>query len=130
MARRLINRKKKKKKKKKKTVQESIVYNLSQQKRFFVDVTLKSSMTHYRLTTFGYLRHFPLQNSVLTAIWWHKKFSFYCNFLGQKRSFTLKTRRGNKKFFCFFCVFFLCVFFFFFFFAHNVTYSRIFATLR
>ena len=30
-------------------VLEMIVYNLSQQKRFFADVTLKSSMAHYRL---------------------------------------------------------------------------------
>ena len=35
-------------------VSEIIVYNLYQQKRFFVDVTLKSSMVHYRLMTLGY----------------------------------------------------------------------------
>ena len=35
-------------------VSEIIVYNLSQQKRFFVDVTLKSSMAHYKLMTSGY----------------------------------------------------------------------------
>ena len=34
-------------------VSEIIVYNLSQQKRFFVDVTLKSSMAHYSLMTFS-----------------------------------------------------------------------------
>ena len=37
---------------------EIIVYNLSQQKRFFVDVTLKSSMAHYRLLTFDYFATF------------------------------------------------------------------------
>ena len=51
MARRLINRKKKK-------VSEIIAYNLYQQKCFFVDVTLKSSMAHYRLMTFGYFAIF------------------------------------------------------------------------
>ena len=34
------------KKKKTQNVSEIIVYNLSQQKRFFVDVTLKFSMAH------------------------------------------------------------------------------------
>ena len=48
-------------------VLEIIVYNLSQQKRFFVSVTLKSSMAHYRLKTFDYFRHFRLQNGTLTA---------------------------------------------------------------
>ena len=35
-------------------VPEIIVYNLSLQKRFFVDVTLKSSVAHCRLMTFDY----------------------------------------------------------------------------
>ena len=39
-------------------VSEIIVYNLSQQKRFFVDVTLKSSMAYYKLMTFGYFATF------------------------------------------------------------------------
>ena len=65
-------------------VSEIIAYNLSQQKRFFVDVTLKSSMAHYRSMTFVvFLRHFRLQNGILTAIWWHKKFSVIAIFLGR-----------------------------------------------
>ena len=46
-------------------VSEIIVFNLSQQKRFFVDVTQNSSMAHYRLIC-AFLR---LQNGILTAIW-------------------------------------------------------------
>ena len=53
MARILINRKKKTQK-----VSEIIAYNRYQQKCFFVDVTLKSSMAHYRLMTFGYFAIF------------------------------------------------------------------------
>ena len=53
MARRLFNRKKKTQ-----HVSKIIVYNLYRQKRFFVDVTLKSSMAHYRLMTFGYFATF------------------------------------------------------------------------
>ena len=36
-----------------KHISELFVYNLSQQKRFFVNVTLISSMAHYRLMTFA-----------------------------------------------------------------------------
>ena len=79
MARRLINRKKTQ------NVSEIIVYNLSQQKRFFVDVTLKSSMAHYRLMTFGYFATFSSSkrhpNSYLMA----QKVFGYCNCFGQKR---------------------------------------------
>ena len=39
-------------------VSESIVYNLSQQKRFFVDVTVKSSIALYRLMTFVHFATF------------------------------------------------------------------------
>ena len=81
MARRLINRKNTQ------NVSEIIVYNLSKQKRFFVDVMLKSSMAHYRLMTFGYFATFSSSkrhpNSYLVA---QKVFDYY-NFLGQKRSF-------------------------------------------
>ena len=61
------------------------VYNLSQQKRFFVDVTLKPSMAHYRLMTFSYFSTFSSSklhpNSYLVA----QEVFGYCNFLGQKR---------------------------------------------
>ena len=40
-------------------ISEIIVYILSQQKRFFVDVCFKSSMVHFRLMTFGYFATFP-----------------------------------------------------------------------
>ena len=69
-------------------VSEIVVYNLSQQKRFFVNVTLKFSMAHYRLIRFGYFatcssakRH---PNSYLAA----QNVFGYCKFLGQKWSFT------------------------------------------
>ena len=69
-------------------VSEIIVYDLSQQKRFFVDVSLKSSMTHYRLLTFDYFATFSTSkqrpNSYLVA----QKVFGYFSFLGQKRSFT------------------------------------------
>ena len=72
---------------KKQTVLEIIIYNLSQQKRFF-DVTLKSSMAYYRLMAFHYFATFLTSkrhpNSYLVA----QKVFGYCNFLGQKRSFT------------------------------------------
>ena len=71
-------------------VSEIIVYNLYQQKRFYVDVTLNSSKAHYRLMTFGYFATFSSSkrhpNSYLVA----QLFFGYYNFLGQKRSFTLK----------------------------------------
>ena len=69
-------------------VSEIFVYNLSQHKRFFVDVMLKSSMAHYRLMAFGYFAIFSYSkrhpNSYLVA----QKVFGYCNFLGQKPSFT------------------------------------------
>ena len=50
---------------------EIIAHNLYQQKRFFVDVTLKSSTAHYRLMTFGYFATFSSSkrhpNSYLVA---------------------------------------------------------------
>ena len=50
---------------------EIIVYNLSQQKRVFVDVTLNSSMAHYRLIMFDYFVTFSSSkrhpNSYLVA---------------------------------------------------------------
>ena len=52
MARCLIKRKKTQ------NVSEIIVYSLYQQKRFFVDVALKSSMAYYRLMTVGYFAKF------------------------------------------------------------------------
>ena len=70
------------------TVSEIIVYNLYQQKRFLVDVTLKSSMAHYSLMTFGdfatFLSSKPHPNSYLVA----QILFGYCNFLGHKRSFS------------------------------------------
>ena len=65
------------------TVLEIIVYKLSQQKRFFVDVTLKSSMVHYRLMTFDYFATFSSSkrhpNSYLVA----QKFLVIAMFLGR-----------------------------------------------
>ena len=53
-----------------------------------VDITLKSSMVHYRYTTFGYFATFSSSkghpNSYLVA----QNYFGYCNFLGQKRSLT------------------------------------------
>ena len=60
-----------------------IVYNLYQQKRFFVDVTLKSSMAHYRLMTLGYFATFSSLNGILTVIWLHKIVSVIAIFLGR-----------------------------------------------
>ena len=98
-------------------VSKIIVYNLYKQKRFFVDVTLKSSMAHYRLTTFGYFATFSSSkrhhNSYLVA----QTFFGYCNFhtddLSVAKSLKLpdlilsllrllKTPRGYKTFFFFF----------------------------
>ena len=73
--------------KKHKLCQKLLFYNLSRQKRFFVDVRLKSSMAHYRLMTFGHFATFSSSkqhpNSYLVA----QKVFGYCNFLGQKWSF-------------------------------------------
>ena len=75
-------------KKKKKNVLKIIVYNLSQQKRFFVAVTL--NITGYRRSII--LRHFRLQNGILTAIWWLKKFSVIAIFLGKFYLYLYYTR--------------------------------------
>ena len=81
-----------KKKKKTQNVSEIIVYNLSQQKRFFVDVTLKSSMAHYRLMTFGYFATFSSSkqhpNSYLVA----QKVSVIAIFLGRNGHLRKKTK--------------------------------------
>ena len=73
MARRLINRKIQ-------NVSEIIIYNFNQQKRFFADVTLKSSIAHYRLMKIGYFATFSSSkrhpNSYLVA----QNVSGYCNF--------------------------------------------------
>ena len=83
MARRLINRKKNTQ-----NVSEIIAYNLLQHKRFFVDVTLKSSMAHYMLMTFDYFAIFSSLKQHPNSYVMAQKIFFYCNFLGQKRSFT------------------------------------------
>ena len=51
-------------------ISEIIVYNLSQQKSVFVDVTLKSSMTYNRIMSIDYLRLFRLQNGIVVFIVW------------------------------------------------------------
>ena len=109
-----------------------LLFRTSPSRSFFIDVTLKSSMAHYKLMMFGYITTFSSSkrhpNSYLVA----QNVFGYCNFLGQKRSFEtlmtshrrlsvakglklpdlivsllwlLKTQRGYKTFF----------------FAHNVS---------
>ena len=69
-------------------VSEIIVYNPFQQKHFFVDVTLKSSMAHYRLMMFGYFATFSSSKRHPNCYLVAQNIFGYCNFLGHKRSFT------------------------------------------
>ena len=73
--------------KKTQNVSEIIVYNLYQQNRVFVDVALKSSTAHYRLTTFGYFATFLSSKRYFNSHLVAQLFFGYCNFLGQKWSF-------------------------------------------
>ena len=116
-------------------VSEIIVYNPSQQKRFFVDVTLKSSIAHYKLKkmTTIILRPFRLQNGILTAIWWHKTFSDIAFFSDRKGHFCKKINDVTQtiwallkvlNYLIWFCLYFGCwkrIGVTKPFFAHNVT---------
>ena len=69
-------------------ISEIIGYNLSQEMLFFFDIRLKFSTAHYRLMMFDYFAIFSSSkrhpNSYLVA----QNVFGYCNFLGQKRSYT------------------------------------------
>ena len=92
------NKTKKQNKKNTQNVSEIIVYNLYQRKRFFVDVTLKSSMTHLSLMTFGYFATFSSSkrhpNSYLVAHF----FSVIAIFLGTKGHLREKLMTLHRRF--------------------------------
>ena len=92
------NQKKKTKKKKTQNVSEIIVYNLCQQKRFFVDVTLKFSMVHYRLMTFSHFATFSSSkrhpNRYLVA----HNFLVTVIFLGTNGHLRKKLKTSHRRF--------------------------------
>ena len=74
---------------------------------FGICVEWQTSVIHYRLMMFDYMRPFRLQKGIIIPIWWHKKFSVIAIFLDTHTQ-TIWALQKAQHWLIWFCLYFGC----------------------